>query len=426
MTAAAPWTASRGGGPGLPRRADAVVVGGGVVGLAVAFNLARLGLAEVVVIERDRVGSGGSGRSGGLVRLHYTTLEEARLALAALPWFEEWGERVGGYGGFVRTGFLQLVSPRDQGVLAENTAALRGAGVATWLVGPEEIRELEPGLRVGPEEVGAYEPRSGYADPAATVTGLATAARARGARVVEGVAVDGLVWHRDRVQGVATSGGQVAAPVVVVANGAWAARLLAPLGVEVGLTPVRAQVAYLARPAALGRSVGGHPAVIDRANGCYLRPDGRDRTLVGLSAFHEVLADVEGWDRGLDKAFTATVVRQVARRVPGADRSPVLGGHSGPLDVTRDGRMVLGAVPGVGGLYLAVGMSGGGFKQAPAIGACLAELILGGRSETAPIDAFGVARFSEAPPPPARDYSLPREAVGDEARARLGPRGLIH
>lgn len=402
------------------------MVGAGVVGSAIAFHLARLDVPDVLLLERGEVAGRASGRSGALVRTHYPNLDEARVALAALPWFEEWPDRVGGDCGFQATGFLQMVDGRDHSTLRHNTALLRDIGVTTRLVDHGEIAGLEPGLRLTGDELAAYEPRSGYADPVATTRGFAAAAGRLGAQVAEGVAVTGLRTQGDRVLGVHTDAGPVDAPTVVLANGNWSAALLSPLGIAPELTPIWAQVMFVARPAPLPPGPAGHLTIIDRANGCYLRPDGPDRTLLGLSAYRRPMAGLDE-ERGPEEpGFAELVRRQASRRIPGLAEAPRVHGHGGPLDVTADRRMLLGPAPGVAGLFLAVGMSGGGFKKAPAIGACLAELIVDGKATSAPIEPFRPTRFAEGQPLSGLEYSLPADGVDPDRRDLLGEQGLIH
>jgi sarcosine oxidase subunit beta len=147
--------------------AAAVVVGAGIVGTSTAFNLAGLGVPGVVVLDRDRVAAHASRLSAGLVRTHYSNAPEARLALAGTRWFESWAERVGGDPGFHQTGLANLVDRQDHEKLRRNVAMLQGVGVETQLVGPEELVELEPEMRVAEDELAAYEPtRRSTARPA--------------------------------------------------------------------------------------------------------------------------------------------------------------------------------------------------------------------------------------------------------------------
>jgi sarcosine oxidase subunit beta len=405
---------------------DVVVVGGGVIGASTAFHLARRGVRRVALLEKREIAAGASGRSGALVRMHYANPHEARIALAALPWFEEWGERIGGDCGFTRTGFLQLVAPHDRERLRQNVAMLREVGVPTDLIDAAAIRSLQPQLALDGAEIAAFEPRSGYADPVATARALAAAAAALGVRVMEGVEATRLAVDGGRVAGVETDRGWISASAVVLANGAWSAPLLAPLEIRPPIHPTCTQVAFFERPDALPGGAAGHLTIIDRAHGYYARPAGERSTLVGLSGSHRPLAALDDYPRENDPGFADLARRQVSRRIPALAGAAHLGGHKGPLDVTEDGKAILDRAPGVEGLLLAVGMSGTGFKKSPAIGACMAELLTAGRAETAPIEAFALGRFAAGAPIRGNDYSLPAETVDAAERDVLRGRGLVH
>jgi glycine/D-amino acid oxidase-like deaminating enzyme len=410
----------------MPRSAEAVVVGGGVVGAAIAFNLARLGMSEVVVLEKGSLAAQASGRSGALVRAHYTNKHEVRLALSALPWFENWAEMVGGDCGFVRTGFLQLVQERDLEKLRQNVEMLRRLGVETRLVDRLEISELQSDLVTSEGELGGFEPRGGYADPIATTRGFAAAAERQGVEVCEGARVDALRVRGGRVEGVETADGPIAAPIVALANGPWAEALVRPFGVSLPIYPTRIQLAVYSRPPSLPRGRAGHLTLIDRAHGYYLRPEGEDSTLFGLSGYHRPLEDLDNLPAEVEADFLDLALRQVRKRIPAYREARFLRGQVCALDVTEDGRAILDRVSGVEGLFLAVGMSGTGFKKAPAVGACIAELITTGQATTAPIAPFRLARFAESDLITGNEYTLPEEAIDRRERAILLGRGLVH
>ena len=384
--------------------ADVVVVGGGVVGTGIAFHLARLGAGKVTLLERSpALAAGATGRSGALVRTHYTDVPEAAMAWAALPWFEGWADLVGGSCGFVRTGFLQLVHPADTDLLRRNVGVLQGLGVDTRLVDASEAREIEPALAIADGEVAAYEPRSGYADPVATTNALAAAAGRLGADIRTGVPVRALCERGSRVTGVRTARETIDAGTVVLANGCWSAPLLAPLGVRPPIEPYRAQRTVLARPPGLSGATG-HRTVIDRRTGVYTRPDGADGTLVGLSRAAERLDSPDGVE--VEPGFPERARDRLAETFPAFAGAPVRASKAGPLDVTPDRCALIGPVTGWDGLVLAAGMSGSGFKKAPAIGACVAELVVHGRATTAPIESFAPDRFDRGAPIERHDYRV--------------------
>src|SRR5688572_15400042 len=165
--------------------ADVVVVGGGVIGASTAFQLASLGVKRVIVCERRFPAAGASGKSGALVRMHYTNEPEARLANASLPYFQHWGDLVGrGDCGFLNTGMARLVTPENEQKLRSNVDMLERVGVNTRVIGPQELSEVAPWWRVDDVVAAAWEPDSGCADPVGTVHGLLERAADLGTEVL--------------------------------------------------------------------------------------------------------------------------------------------------------------------------------------------------------------------------------------------------
>jgi sarcosine oxidase subunit beta len=376
----------------MSESADVIVVGAGVQGASLAFHLARRG-TSVLVLERESVAAGATGRSSGFVRMHYDLESDARLAWASFPYFRDWSDLVGaGDCGFVRTGFLQLMPERLAPELRANVAMQQGIGIATRVVGPDEIAELVPGAVVDDIGAGAYEPESGYADPSGTAAGLLAAARREGARLVQGCRVDSVAVDGDAVTGVVTDRGRFGAPVVVDVAGAWAAGLAATVGVDVPVEAWRHDTAFFGLPAGRGPDF---PIVIDEANQVYFRPEGRDMMLVGLEAGNEIGGSPDRPLRSASAANIEEMVRRVCARVPWMADGDLRTAHGGQDGITTaDQRPILGRA-GPDGFYLACGFSGTGFKTAPAIGACLAELILDGAATTVDISGYALERFHQ-------------------------------
>ena len=374
--------------------ADVIVVGAGVQGASLAFHLAQRG-ARVLVLERASVASGATGRSSGFVRMHYDLESDARLAWASFPYFRAWAEMVGeGDCGFVRTGFLQLVPAGLAAALQANVAMHQRIGIETRVVGLAEVADLVPGVVTDDLTVGAYEPGSGYADPSGTAAGLLAAARGLGATVVQHCRVDTVLVEGEAVVGVDTERGRFSAPVVVDAAGAWAAELARTVGVEVPVQAWRHETAYFGLPDGRGPDF---PIVIDEMNQVYFRPEGHDLMLVGLEGGNEVGGSP---DRPLEAIRTQTIDEMVARvcaRVPWMADGTLRTSHGGQDGITPDQRGILGQA-GPDGFILMCGFSGTGFKTAPAVGRCLAELILDGRATTVDISAYSLERFAAGRP----------------------------
>jgi len=388
--------------------ADVVIIGGGVNGASVAFNLARLGVRRVILLERRHLGAGASGKSGSLVRMHYTNETESRLAWESLKVFRDFDAVVGGDCGFEAPGFVQIVGPAHAEALRANVAMQQRLGIDTRLVSREELTEISPDLRVDDVGAAAYEPGSGFADPNATTFAFAAAARRLGATIETDCEALRIVTEGGHVAGVETSRGRVAAPVVVAVPGAWAGRLLDPLGLDFGLVPYRIQVSIFRWPDGFTRR---HPAVIDSTRSAWLRPEGRAGTLIGveLGAGH---ADPDKYDEGVDEAYVALCREALAARFPAFERSTMRGGWAGMIMMSPDGRPIIDQIPSVPGLFVMLGDSGTSFKTSPAIGRCLAEWIVKGRPETADLSRFRSTRFAEGQPwIDSTDYGIERPTI---------------
>jgi sarcosine oxidase subunit beta len=372
--------------------AEVVVVGAGVVGASVAFHLAERGV-ETLVLDRAGPAAGSTARSGALIRAHYPTALEADLAWESLTdYFESWGERVGGGCGFTRTGFAYLVAEQNVAALKHYVALQQRVGVDTRIVEPEELAGIEPTLRTEGVALAAYEPRGGYADPAATAVGFLRAAQVLGARF-ERRRATALILRNDRVRGVQTAEGAVGSDVVVLAAGAWSVPLAGGVSLDLPISPARVRVALFERPYALPT----HLTLIDTTEGFYARPTAERTTLVGSRDSLEWVDDPDSPTPEPDGTFIAEASRKLALRLPALTGAPYRSGRSGILDMTPDGRPLLGPA-GPEGLYLATGWSGTGFKKAPAVGAEMARWIAEGSPKRPELKAYDLARFEAGAP----------------------------
>ncbi len=374
--------------------ADVIVVGAGVQGASLAFHLARRG-ASVLVVERSTVASGATGRSSGFVRSHYDLAAESAIAWASLPWFRDWDERVGrGDPGFVRTGFLQLVGPTYAEALRGNVANQRALGIETEVVSAADVRRLAPAMTVADDELAAFEPGSGYADPTATASGFLAAARAAGGRYLGGTEVTGVRVVAGRVSGVETAGGSLGAPVVVDAAGAWAGRLAKMVGIDIPITTWRHDTAYLGLAPGIASPF---PIVIDHPNEAYFRPEGSSLMLVGLEDLNEIGGSPDRATEDASPAFPERVAERITRRLPTMRDGTFHSAHAGQDGITPDQRAILGRA-GPDGFVLLCGFSGTGFKTAPAIGLAMSELILDGAARSVDIAPFALERFAAGRP----------------------------
>ncbi len=369
--------------------ADAVIIGGGVMGCSLLYYLARRGATRSLLLERNVLGAGSTGRSQAICRMHYSNPITASMAWSSLQVYANFGQQVGGDSGFVKTGYLVVVEEIDRPSLELNISMQQELGINVGLINSVELTELAPMIRTYEGESLAWEPDSGYANPYLVTTSFAAGARELGSEIVTRAQATGIEISGGRVQAVLSDQGRVETPVAVVAAGPWANTLMAGTGVEFPLVPVRHQVALATRPPGL---LPQHPIVGDIAQSLSFRPESPTLTMVG---FGEDEVELDNYDEGIDQADAADAMTRVIHRMPAMDQSYLRGGWAGLFTTTPDWHPILDRVPGIEGLFCMVGFSGHGFKLAPAIGQAMSELILDGQASSVDLSPLRFSRFEE-------------------------------
>ncbi len=376
----------------MPNTADVIIIGAGVQGASLAFHLAQRGV-RALVIEKKFTAAGATGRSSGLVRMHYDVRQDTELAWVSFQYFRNWKEVVGGDCGFTRTGFLQLVAPRDVPTLIANVAMHQEIGVPVLLIEADDVRRLAPSFATDDVELAAYEPESGYAMPSDTANALMNAARAKGALLMQDCAVSGVMVKGGRVTGVQTTQGEFSAPVIVNAAGAWAGKINEMAGLDLPFDTWRHDTMFVKRPPQVGPS---HPTVIDFSNEMYFRPEGA-LTLVGLEDGNPLGELPDGDSDRARSGFVERGIDRICRRIPIMENGGLHSAHGGYDGITPDQHPMLGTA-GLEGFYLDCGFSGTGFKTAPAVGLCMSEMILDGKARSVDLSIFAPGRFAEGRP----------------------------
>jgi sarcosine oxidase, subunit beta len=380
----------------VSRRAEVVVVGGGVTGCSIAFHLAARGVRDVLVLERNTLAAGGTGHSVGIVRQLYPTPETTRMVVRSVDVFTRFRDVVGGDAGYVACGSLIGVGPAMRPALERSLARQRALGVRAEVLEPADVARVE--RRIDPTGLGAvlWEPDSGYGDPTGVTLGFADAARRLGVRIEQGIAVTGLRLAGDRVTGVETSAGErVDTAIVVNAAGLWSAALARLAGVELPIVIGRHPVFVVERPGDFGSP---HTVYLDLAGGAYVRPETGGLTLTGSltddEARHPMDPDLLGGDVGIDEA--ADALARTSRALPKLQEARYRRGWAGAFDITPDWMPILDQTP-VAGFWIAAGMSGHGFKLSPAVGETMAALIMGAEPPVSAVP-FRLDRFTTNAP----------------------------
>lgn len=374
-------------------QADAVVIGGGVMGTSIAFHLARRRVGRVVLVEKDAICSGTSGKSSAIVRTHYTTPPTARMALLARRILENFSEEVGGESGFVTTGMLVVAAPEHREAVERTVRMNAELGIETGFVNREEVRRLHPLLTLPEDAALVYEPRSGYASPHDVATGYARAFTALGGLVRQETAVTGIEIRAGRVEAVATSAGRIATGHVVIAAGPWAGPVGRLAGLDLPVMASRQSVVTLRPPFPYGNA---YPVVIDLVAEVYFRPETGSVILLGNTRHGDDLpGDPDRYEDRPDPALAAELTERLSRRMPAAAEAGIAGGWSGMYEITPDWNPIMGSSADIRGLHYCVGFSGHGFKLAPVAGVLMAEQVADGRASTLDIAPYRLERFGE-------------------------------
>lgn len=374
-----------------------MVVGGGVEGLSIAFALCHRGRRDVLVLEREMIGSGFTAKSSGIVRCHYGVRSLAAMAWRSLEVLEDAPDTLGADIGFHRCGYLVGVGPDNTDALAANVAMQRDVGIDVTTITPDDAVELFPHMKVDDFAAFGFEPRGGYADGYQTAAAFAGAARRGGADVDQGCEVTSLTTCGEKVTGVRTAdGARVSADCVVVAAGPWSSDLVKDLGVDLPMRTQREQL-MIVDP---GQPLGDVPVLSDLVSLQYLRPERMTDLLVGNSDHHDPeWVDPDRYDNTLDDDYAVTAVERFAHRFPGLSEASLSSSYAGCYDVTPDYNPVIGPAP-VEGLFLSAGFSGHGYKISPAVGTLVADILCDGASQDPEVDGddFRLGRFSEGVP----------------------------
>ncbi|HYM39330.1 MAG TPA: FAD-binding oxidoreductase [Thermoplasmata archaeon] len=371
-------------------KADAVIVGGGVIGTSVAFHLAKLGMRDTVLLEQAHLAAGSTGRSVGIIETNYALEVDVALAKAGYDEFSRFADVTGGTADFHRRAYLETVAnPAQEGHLERAAEVGRAHGVRVRLVGPDEIRAVFPELCVDDVSRGLLSEDAGFCDPHGVASSYAAAAQRLGVEVATKTAAERLLVDHRQVRGVQTSGGDITAPVVVNATGPWCNDLLAPLGIRLPIARWQRQI-FVTSPHP--EIPNDRPMYIDLPGRFYFRQELDGGFVLGLVE-DDPARDSELANPETDWEFKTRAVAAAIHRVPKLAATSIANAWSGVVTFTPDQLPILGPVQEAAGLYLANGMSGYGVMISPGVGQALAELIAHGESKTIDVSGLTYDRF---------------------------------
>ncbi len=356
---------------GIMKKADAVVIGGGIVGTSVAYHLTAGGLRRVIVLEKEPLlATGSSAASAGIIYHHLPepiNLHLSKKSMQAVLEFEgEFETKID----FRRNGCIQTAcTPDDVKILEGIERELRGMGVEARILKPEELTVIFPGMVVGDLRAAIYTPSDGYFDPHGMIQGYAAAARRRGAVFSVGTPAIGLSVRDGRIEGVKTPDGEVETKIVINAAGPAAAEIARMAGLrDLPVRPFKRQIFTTAPTDIIAPDA---PFYFDREPPFYFRPE-----TGGLLMSIAELEECPTREVKLDWKSTDILAERATRRLPAFDAVRIMRGWAGLRSMTPDHTAILGPVPEPAGFYLAVGFSGHGVMHAPMTGKILASMVV--------------------------------------------------
>jgi sarcosine oxidase subunit beta len=369
----------------MEKSADVVIIGGGIIGLSIAYYLALKKAGKIVLFEKGQLGEGSTSRCVGGIRTQFSTEINIRFSLESLRTFEQFKEEFGVDPEFKKIGYLFLAATEwEMGIFKENIKLQRRFNIPVEFLSPDEIEARWPYLRVDDILGGTFCSWDGYAGPSEILSGFASGAKRAGVKIYEGMEVVGILLGKGKIHGIKTKDEEISTPMVVNAGGPYAALIGEMLGVKIPVKPLRRQIFTTARFRLTDHSI---PLTIDFHRGWYFRQEGDGLLLSGPLDLQP------SFNLNIDYGAMAEVSENAMYRVPALEKARIARGWAGLYEISPDHHGILGKVSEVEGFILANGFSGHGFQHSPAVGKVIAELIVDGKTTAIDISSLSIERF---------------------------------
>ncbi|MEV0481600.1 FAD-binding oxidoreductase [Streptomyces sp. NPDC050508] len=354
----------------MKRQAEVVVIGGGVIGTSITYHLARAGVRDVILVERDELAAGSTSKAAGGVRAQFSDGLNVQLGARSLKAFARFEEDTGYDIGLHRVGYLFLLStPEDVASFEAGVRLQNSLNVPSRMIDPAEARRLSPLISTEGLLAAAYSPDDGHCTPEAVVHGYASAARAHGATILRHTDVTGIETHGDTITAVVTTLGRIDTHSVICAAGAWSKAIGAMAGVDLPVQPLRRQIAVTEPVTGLPPNL---PMTIDFTTSLYFHTEGPG-LLVGMSDPDER----PGFATDTHDRWIPRLAEAMRLRAPDLLDLRRTGGWAGLYENTPDHNALIGEATSVSRFLYATGFSGHGFLQGPAVGEVVRDLYLG-------------------------------------------------
>jgi sarcosine oxidase subunit beta len=367
----------------MREKADVVVIGGGITGCGTAYNLAKKGYTDVIVLERQALCAGGSGRCGGGIRQQFTTEANITLAMESVRLFEQLSEDLDTDIEYEQGGYLIIAYEDEVDQFKKNVSLQNSLGLDSKFITPEEAREIVPLLNIDPIAGATFCQTDGHANPFRVVHGYARKAQEMGVEINRFTNVTGIAVEDGQIQSVETDKGKIKTNTVVNAAGAYSRDIAAMAGVDLPNNPYRHEI-LVTEP--LEHVLD--PMIISFKTGVYFSQQNHGSIIGGIGDPEEP----SSYNLSGSLRFLKRMAKTVVELVPAFGHLNILRQWAGLYDVTPDAQPILGWTEGVDRFCQANGYSGHGFMIAPKVTELIAELIVDGKPSM-PIDDLNLKRF---------------------------------
>lgn len=369
----------------MEKVADVVIIGGGIIGLSIAYHLGQRKAGRIVLLEKGQLGEGSTSRCVGGIRSQFSTEINIRFSLESMKTFERFEEEFGINPEFRKIGYLFLATTTSEmEVFKENIKLQKGFHIPVEWMDADAIRKQWPYLKMDDILGGTFCARDGYAGPSEVLSGFVGGAKRAGVKIYEGTEAKEILVDQGRVMGVRTSEGEISSPVVVNAGGPYASLVAEMAGLHIPVKPLRRQV-FVTAPFHLTDRI--FPLTIDFHRGWYFRQEVDGLLLSGP------LDKEPSFNTSTDYEAMVEASENAIYRVPALEKARIARGWAGLYEISPDNHAILGKVPCLEGFILANGFSGHGFQHSPAVGKVISELIIEGKATTIDISSLSIDRF---------------------------------
>ena len=351
--------------------ADAVIIGGGIIGIATAFYLAREKYGNIVVLEKETfLGSGSTSKAAGGIRAQFTSKTNIQMSMLSEKIFARFKEETGYDAMYDQCGYMFLLSDdNDIETFKQSFELQKSLGLPVELLKPDQIKEYAPIVRLDDIQLATFCHDDGIGDPSEFLTGYEKAARKLDVEIAIETEVTGIDVAGGKITKVKTSKGDISCPLVINCSGAWSKLIGQMVGADVKVEPIRRQCVTTGE---LDFIDPKFPMVVDVKSGLYTHKESKG-LLLGWAD-----KDVQpSFDISIEPDYTDNILERALDRIPQLETAEIANQWAGLYETTPDHRAIIGYEKAVEGMFHLTGFSGHGFMHAPAAGIVTAEILTG-------------------------------------------------